>query len=83
MLIDFSTKYPAAQNPLTSWWTVCKKNDFSSFNDLKLIFDTADMVAKCVIFNIGGGKFRLIVRVNFSAHRMWIKYIRCGARYTR
>jgi mRNA-degrading endonuclease HigB of HigAB toxin-antitoxin module len=44
MLIDFSTKYPDAQNSLTSWWTVCKKNDFSSFNDIKLIFDTIQVI---------------------------------------
>jgi mRNA interferase HigB len=33
------------------------------------------MVGRCVIFNIGGGKYRLVTRVNFTASRMWIKYI--------
>jgi len=75
MLLDFSAKYPDAEKPLASWWAICKKNNFASFNDLKKIFGTADIVGKCVIFNIGGGKYRLIVRVNFSANRMWIKYI--------
>jgi mRNA interferase HigB len=28
-----------------------------------------------MIFNIGGGKYRLIARINFRAQRMWIKYI--------
>ena len=76
-------KYPDAQNPLTSWWAVCRKNDFSSFNELKAIFCTADIVGKCIIFNICGGKYRLIVRVNFTAHRMWIKYILAHAKYER
>ncbi|MBT3256938.1 MAG: hypothetical protein HN366_10830 [Deltaproteobacteria bacterium] len=31
------------------------------------------VVNKCVIFSIGGGKYRLVVRVNFVAQRMWIK----------
>ncbi|MGD8295869.1 MAG: type II toxin-antitoxin system HigB family toxin [Desulfobacterales bacterium] len=83
MLLDFSAKYPDAEKPLASWWTVCKKNNFSSFKDLRQIFKTADMVDKCVIFNIGGGKYRLIVRVNFSAHRMWIKYILPHAKYEK
>ena len=73
ILLDFSTKYLDAGKPLVSWWTICKKNNFASFDDLKKIFGTADIVGKCVIFNIGGGKYRLVVRVNFSAHRMWIK----------
>jgi len=96
MLLDFSAKYPDAEKPLASWWAVCKKNNFASFNDLKKIFGTADIasfndlkkifgtadiVSKCVIFNMGGGKYRLIVRVNFSANRMWIKYILPHAKY--
>ncbi|MCP4763362.1 MAG: type II toxin-antitoxin system HigB family toxin [archaeon] len=33
------------------------------------------MYGECIIFNIGGGKYRLIVRINFSKSIMWIKYI--------
>ena len=36
---------------------------------------TADMVNRCVIFNIGGGKYRLVVSVNFVGRRMWVKYV--------
>jgi len=60
---------------LESWWTICKKNDLSSFNALTKTFGKADLVGKCVIFDSGGTKYRLVVRVNFTAHRMWIKYI--------
>ena len=74
-LLDFSVKHPDANEPLTRWWTICKKNKFSSFTELKKTFSTADMVGRCVIFNIGGGKYRLVTRVNFTAARMWIKYI--------
>ena len=41
----------------------------------KKTFGTADMVNRCVIFNICGGKYRLVVRVNFVGQRMWIKYL--------
>ena len=75
MLLEFSAKYPDAREPLRRWWTICKRNNFSSFTELKATFSTADMVGRCVIFNIGGGKYRLIARVNFSAFRMWIKYV--------
>ena len=83
MLLDFSEKYPDAEKLLASWWTICKKNNFTSFNDLRKIFGTADFVHKCVIFNIGGGKYRLIVRINYSAKRMWIKYILTHAKYDK
>ncbi len=74
-LIDFAVKYPDARLAIGRWWTICRKNTFSSFSDLKKTFGTADMVNRCVIFNIGGGKYRLVVRVNFAAQRMWIKYV--------
>ena len=83
MLLDFSAKYSDSGKPLESWWTICKKNNFSSFNELKKIFGSADIVGKCVIFNIGGGKYRLIVRTNFLTHRMWIKYILPHAKYEK
>lgn len=75
MLLDFSAKHPDAREPLTRWWIICKKNNFSSFSELKKTFGTSDIAGRCVIFNIGGGKYRLIVRINFIACRMWVKYI--------
>ena len=83
MLMDFSVKYPDSRIPLESWWKICKKNNFSSFNELKKTFSAVDIVGKCVIFNIGGGKYRLIARINFTAHRMWIKYILSHANYEK
>lgn len=83
MLLDFSVKYPDAKKPLESWWSICKKNDFSSFDELKKTFTTADLVGKCVIFHIVGTKYRLVVRINFIAHRMWIKYILPHAKYDK
>jgi mRNA interferase HigB len=83
MILDFSVKYPDARDPLKPWWTLCKKNNFSSFADMKETFKTADMVGKCVVFNIGGGKYRLVSRVNFLAHRMWLKYILPHKKYEK
>ena len=51
--------------------------------DLKKTFSTADIVGRCVIFNIGGGKYRLVVRTNFFAHRMWIKYVLPHEKYEK
>ena len=74
-LLDFWGKYPDARVSIDRWWTICKKNNFASFSELKKTFGTADMVGRCVVFNISGGKYRLVVRVNFAAHRIWIKYM--------
>jgi len=75
ILTDFSTRHPDAREPIERWWKICRKNNFSSYYELRQTFGTSDIIGKCIVFNIGGGKYRLITRVNFIAHRMWIKYI--------
>ena len=82
-LIDFGVKHPDARMAIDRWWVICRKNTYASFSDLKKTFSTAELVNKCAIFNIGGGKYRLIVRVNFVAQRMWIKYLLTHKEYDK
>lgn len=83
VLNDFSRRYPQSRKPLEYWWTVCSKNQFLNFVELKKTFGTADLINNCLVFNIGGGKYRLVVRVNFCAQRMWIKYILSHEEYEK
>jgi mRNA interferase HigB len=83
VLKEFSNRYHQSRKPLDSWWTICNKNQFSDFVELKKTFGTVDLINNCLVFNIGGGKYRLVVRVNFSAQRMWIKYILSHEEYDK
>lgn len=83
VLIEFSRRFPDAQKPLEHWWAICTKNQFSNFVELKKTFKKADLLGKCLVFNIEGNKYRLVARVNFSAQRMWIKYILSHEEYVK
>jgi len=83
ILIEFVARYPDARPAVERWWTICRKNTFYSFSDLKKTLGAADMVNRCVIFNIGGGKYRLVARVNFIGQRMWIKYVLPHSEYEK
>jgi mRNA interferase HigB len=83
VLNEFSNSYPQSRKPLDSWWTICRKNQFLNFIEIKKTFGTVDLINNCLVFNIGGGKYRLVVRVNFSAQRIWIKYILSHEEYGR
>jgi len=72
-LREFQEKFSDAAASLERWYTSCRENQFKNFPELKLTFKAADLVGKCVVFNIRGNKYRLLVRVNFRAGRMWIK----------
>jgi mRNA interferase HigB len=83
VLNEFAQRYPQSRKPLETWWTVCNKNQFLNFEELKKTFGTADRINNCLVFNIDGGKYRLVVRVNLFAQRMWIKYILSHEEYER
>ena len=55
------------------WYRVAKRAAWSSFADVKQLFNTADFVAPHVVFDIGGNKYRLIVEMNFTRSVLFIR----------
>jgi len=50
-----------------------KQARWSSFDDVRRAFPAADMVGKLAIFSIKGNHYRLIVRMEFQAQRIYVK----------
>lgn len=61
-LKEFWQKHPDAEYPLRYWYDVTRKADWDNFSDVRQNFRTADVVGICVVFNIGGNKYRLITK---------------------
>jgi mRNA interferase HigB len=63
-----------AEGPLRAWYshvnskTVC----WHSWGDVKAQFGNASLVGNCVVFNIGGNKYRLVVRVLYVSQKVFI-----------
>ena len=74
-LLYYIAKYPKAKTPLLTWYHEFSKEIFHNFNELKMVYGNASIVANNrVIFNIKGNGFRLIVSVNFrqsAAYIIW------------
>lgn len=47
----------------------------SSFAEVKQSFNTTDFVARNVVFDIGGNKYRLIAEMNFARSVLFIRHI--------
>ncbi|AFD07575.1 type II toxin-antitoxin system HigB family toxin [Solitalea canadensis] len=74
-LIEYYNLYPEAKNALIEWYNELIKADFNNFNELKIVFGNASIVAdNRVIFNIMGNKYRLIVRIAFEFRAIQIKW---------
>ena len=82
-LREFWAVYPNAEAPLRGWYTQTAAADWETFADLRATFPSADLVGNCTVFNIGGNNFRLIVRVFFRSHKVYVLRVMTHAEYSR
>jgi mRNA interferase HigB len=81
-LKDFWKKNPTAQQPLKSWFAEVEEADWTRMADIKEQYAHVSIIDnERVVFNIGGNKFRLVVKLWFSGRCVWIKFIGTHAEY--
>lgn len=80
----FWEAHPQAETPLRAWYALVSKAEWDGPADVKAMFRSADFVGDSrVIFDIGGNKFRLIVRIAYRYRRVLVKFIGTHAEYDR
>jgi len=77
--------HPQARALLQSWFAVVARASWTAPADIKREFGAAvDFVAdNRVIFDVGGNKYRLVVRVAYSHQRVMIKFVGTHADYDK
>ena len=80
-LKQFWEKHPDSQSALIRWFKIVKKTDFATFNELRQIFPSADMVGELIVFNIGENKYRLIASIHFNRSKVYIRHVLTHAEY--
>lgn len=83
ILVEFWTEYPDAEKPLQAWYRTMESEVFQNFNELKLIFASADYVDGLTVFDIGGNKYRLIASIHYNRHKVYIREILTHPQYDR
>jgi mRNA interferase HigB len=77
-------KYAEAEQSLKAWHDEVKQAKWRSFNDLKADFPKASLVGNGrVVFDILGGAFRLIVKMEFNFNAVYIRYFGTHREYDR
>ncbi|MCW5202683.1 type II toxin-antitoxin system HigB family toxin [Desulfobulbus sp. US1] len=79
----FWEKHPDSERPLSRWFKAVRHSEFSSFNELRSAFPTADKVGDLIVFNIGGNKYRLIASVHFNRNKVYIRQVLTHSEYDR
>ena len=73
-----------AQQPLKSWFAIATKADWSSPADVKATYGNASIVGgDRVVFNIGGNRYRLIVRFDYERGIGFVRFVGTHAEYDR
>ena len=82
-LNDYAEKHPDAKSSLQHWYRLMKSKNFRSFAELRTVFLSADQVGKLTVFNIGGGKARLIAAIHYNRRRIYIRAVLTHDEYER
>jgi mRNA interferase HigB len=80
-LILFWEKHPDSQSPLSRWYKIVSNTEFGCFNELRVTFPSADKVDDLIVFNIAGGKYRLIASIHFNRGKVYVRHIFTHAEY--
>jgi mRNA interferase HigB len=85
-LREFWEKWPDARLALSAWYKVADKASWTSPQDVRQSFRHADGISlncgiEATVFNVGGNKYRLITRIDYSKYRIYVKLVLTHKQY--
>lgn len=74
-----------SQGSLQAWYTHVNSKSvaWENWGEVRASFSHADLVGNCVVFNIGGNKFRLITRILFPSQKVFILRVMTHKQYDK
>ncbi len=86
LLRDFWEQYPDAEMPLRHWYRVAINARWRGLHEVRQDFPHADAVRTrggdtLTIFNVGGNKYRLIVRIRYDFQLINVRFVLTHQRY--
>jgi mRNA interferase HigB len=65
-----------AKTPLEVWHSTVERAEWASPADVKATYGDASILKNSrVVFNIGGNKYRMVVRINYPYRVVYIRFI--------
>jgi mRNA interferase HigB len=75
--------HPEAAHAIEQWWHTARRANWSSLNDCRRIYQSADLIGRVLIFNIMGNNYRLITAVSWRGQRIYVKALLSHAEHSR
>ena len=75
-LRDFWINHKDCEQQLKSWFNEAERAVWSSPADIKTDYPSASILpGNRVVFNIKGNSYRLVVKINYKAGVIWIRFV--------
>lgn len=75
-LTAFWAEHPEAEAPLKIWRAIVRRKRYRTPNEVRADFGSADFQGNGVtVFNIGGNKYRLSVRMDYLTQRVYVRHV--------
>ncbi len=82
-----TNNYSDAAKWLNAWWFVASKARWENLQNVRVEYPSVDQVGCCLVFNVCGRKYRLIVKVSYvnrwSNGTLLIKHFLSHAEYNK
>jgi len=82
-LVEFVRMQPKAAEPLDNWYRRTKRAAWKNVAEVRIDYPHADLVGSCIVFNIGGNKYRLIAKIKFQKHTVYIRFVLTHREYNK
>lgn len=80
----FWDEHPDAEGPLRSWIDTVAEARWENAEEVKDDYASASFVgARRVVFNIGGNKYRIVVKISYRTKVVFVRFIGTHADYDR
>ena len=77
-----NTLYKDSKDSLEAWYNEALKANWNNPNDVKAKYTNASVVGNNrIVFNIHGNKYRLIVKINYPAKIVFVRFVGTHEQY--
>ncbi|HET6881954.1 MAG TPA: type II toxin-antitoxin system HigB family toxin, partial [Pirellulales bacterium] len=74
-LREFWDVHADAEMPLRAWLKRVENATWNRFADVRLDYPHADQYERCVIFNVGGNKYRLTTSIHYNRQKVYVRQV--------
>jgi len=77
-------RYSDSKNVLKAWHKEVLELNWNNLNEIRLMYRNTSIIGdEGVVFNIAGDKYRIIVKINYYAKIVFIKFVGTHKQYDK